>query len=540
ETDDAKKEKKEDEEDPFKSWSKVLEDTKEIDGFLPLHQKDDGTLYAEISAERLGDPFGLTMHISQGVGVFNLHDGLPLSDTRLMQFRRVDNKVHLVHRNVRFRADKGPMRTSLKENTAHSIVRAFDIVSRNDSTGHLLIEFSDFLVSDYPQIGERLKFYFAGAPATFQQGKSYVKQAMGFPKNTEIDVSLTYQGSSPPLIGGEAVPDYRSVPVGVRYSLFKLPETKMQRRLADDRVGYFTNAIKDFSRTRQASPYVRYVERWRLAPSDTAAYRRGELVKPAEPIVYYVDRTVPKRYRKYVKQGIEAWNEAYRAAGYKNAVVAKTAPDDSSWSAEDIRYSTVRWTAAHQMGYAIGPSQTDPRTGEILNADILISSSFVRGWQQTYSRLTPEASPNGEAGAHLPIQPRTPKALRKVLSPSLARRACWAERGMAQQLGLQRTLLLARGVISPGAPMPDKYLGAAIQNLVMHEVGHTLGLRHNFKASSGIPTDQLHDESYTRKHGVSLSVMDYAPVNIALNEENQGHYWNPTVGTYDEWAIKYG
>ena len=526
--------------DSFKPWDKTLKETKKIDGFLPLHRKDDGTLYAEIPKERLGRSFGLTMHISQGAGVFNLHDGLPLSDTRLMQFRRVNQKVHLVHRNVRFRADEGPMRTSLKDNTAHSTIEAFDIVSKNDSTGHLLIKFSDFLVSDYPQIGDRLKFYFGGAPAAFQRDKSYVDQAMGFPENTEIDVSLTYQGSSAPLIGGEAVPDYRAVPVGVRYSLFELPETKMQPRPADDRVGYFTNAVKDVSRDRSADPYERYVQRWRLAPSDTAAYKRGELVKPAEPIVYYVDRTVPERYREYVEQGIEAWNEAYRAAGYKNAVMAKTAPDDSTWSAEDIRHSTVRWTAAHQMGYAVGPSQTDPRTGEILNADILISSSFVSGWQQTYSQLTPESSTNGELGAHLPIQPRTPKALRKVLSPDLARRACWAERSKAQQIGLQRTMLLARGALEPGVPMPEDYLGPAIKDLVMHEVGHTLGLRHNFKASSGIPTEELHDEAYTSKHGVSLSVMDYAPVNLAPNKENQGYYWNPGVGTYDEWAIKYG
>jgi len=551
---------KADDEDPFKPWDKTLEDTKKIEGFFRLHQKtDDRTLYAEIPPERLGTTFGLTMHISQGVGVFNMHDGLPLSDTRLMRFRRVGQKIHLVHRNTRFRADKGPMRTSLKENTGHSVVHAFDIVSQNDSTKHLLVKLSDFLVSDYPQIGDRLKLYYGGAPAAFQGGTSYVKTAMGFPKNTEIDVSLAYKGTSPPLIGGEAIPDYRSVSVGVRYSLFDLPDPKMQPRPADNRVGYFVDAVKDFSRDKTTSPYVRYVHRWRLSPSDTAAYRRGELVEPAEPIVYYVSRTVPEEYRPYVKQGIEAWNEAFRQAGYKNAVVAKMAPDDSTWSAEDIRYSTVRWTAAHQMGYAIGPSQTDPRTGEILNADILLSSSFVRGWKQDYSQLTPSARLGrgqesrsssgqaketarqvGERDVPAPVRRRTPQALRKMLSPKLARRACWAERGIAQQIGVQRTLLLARGVITPGAPMPDKYLGAAIKDLVMHEVGHTLGLRHNYKASSGIPIDELHDESYTRKHGVSLSVMDYAPVNVALNEKNQGHYWNPSVGTYDEWAIKYG
>ena len=540
------------EDDPFEDWDETLEDTENIDGFLPLHQKEDRTLYAELDPDRLGETFGLVMHISQGVGVFNMHDGLPLSDTRLMQFRRVGHKVHLVHRNVRFRADRGAMRQSLEGNTGHSIVQSFDIVSQHDSTDHLLVELSDFLVSDYPQVGERLKLYFGAVAPTLQSDKSYVDQAMGFPENTEIDASLTFQASSPPLLGGEAVPDYRGIPVGVRYSFFDLPDTPMQRRPADDRVGYFVDAVKDFSKDQARDPYVRYVQRWRLAPSDTAAYRRGERVEPEEPIVFYVDRSVPERYRPYVTDGIEAWNEAFRAAGYENAVVAKTAPDDSTWSAEDIRYSTVRWTAAHQMGYAIGPSQTDPRTGEILNADILISSSFVRGWQNTYSQLTPEAGGQGPVADASPRRSdvrtedevvadlRPPEALRQMFPEHLARRVCRAERGKAHQLGLQRALLLGRGTLDPGAPMPEEYLGAAVKDLVMHEVGHTLGLRHNFKASSGIPTDRLHDESYTEEHGVSLSVMDYAPVNVALQKDEQGHYWNPNVGTYDEWAIRYG
>ena len=541
-TDTTKKasaEKEKEEDDPFKPWEKTLKDAEKIEGFIPLHQKEDRTLYAELSPDMLGQNFGLVMHISKGVGVFNLHDGLPLSSTRMMRFRKVGHKVHLVHRNPRFRADAGGMRTSMKDNVGHSVVQSFDIVSRNDSTKHLLIKLSDFLVSDYANIGESVKPYFGGKPVMFQGDKSYVDVVRGFEQNVEIDAMLNYQGSDYPLFGGDAIPDYRSIPVGVRYSLFKLPEDPMQARFADDRVGYFTDAIKDFSKDKQADPYIRYVNRWRLAPSDTAAYKRGELVEPKEPIVYYVDHSVPDEYRPYVKNGIEAWNEAFEAAGYKNAVVAKDAPDDSSWSAEDIRYSTVRWTAAHQMGYAIGPSQTDPRTGEILNADILLSSSFVRGWQQSYEGLTPETESASNRMMQPPLQ-RTARALRTMFPDKLARRACWAERGKAQQLGLQRTMLLARGVLDPGAPMPTEYLGGAIKDLVMHEVGHTLGLRHNFKASSGIPTEELHDESYTRKHGVSLSVMDYAPVNVALEKDDQGHYWNPNVGTYDEWAIKYG
>lgn len=526
------------EDDPFKPWEKTLEDAEKIDGFIPLHQKEDRTVYAELSPEQLSQNFGLVLHISNGVGVFNLHDGLRLTDTRMMQFQKVGHKVHLVHRNRRFRADEGGMRRSMEENVGHSVVQSFDIVSQNDSTDALLIELSDFLVSDYANIGESLKTYFNQKPTPFKSDRSYVDEVKGFEENVEIDAMLNYEGSDPPLIGGEAIPDHRSVSVGVRYSFFALPDDPMQARMADDRVGYFVDAVKDFSKDQQDDPYLRYVNRWRLAPSDTAAYKQGELVEPVDPIVYYVDHSVPEEYRPYVKEGIEAWNDAFEAAGYKNAVVAKDAPDDSSWSAEDIRYSTVQWTAAHQMGYAIGPSQTDPRTGEMLNADILISSEFVQGWNQTYENLMPETKTEG-AGLQPPLQ-RTPKALKQMFSSEQARYACFAERGKAQQIGLQHAMLLARGNVAAGAPLPEDYLGAAVKDLVMHEVGHTLGLRHNFKASSGISTDQLHDKSYTSEHGVSLSVMDYAPVNVALDEGEQGHYWNPNVGTYDEWAIKYG
>ena len=528
------------EDDPFKPWEKTLADTDTIDGYISLYQKEDRTLYAELPPERLGQNFGLVLHVSKGVGAYNLHDGLKLTDTRLMRFRRVGHKVHLVHRNTRFRADKGGLRRSLRDNQAHSVVHTFDIVSRNDSTDALLIKLSDFLVSDYVELGEKIKTHFGGTSLSFQDGKSYVDTVRAFEKNVEIDARLDYAGSDLSGKGKAAIPDDRSIPVGVRYSFFALPDDPMQARRADDRVGYFTEAIKDFSRDRQADPYLRYVRRWRLTPSDTAAYQEGERGPPEEPIVFYVDPTVPDEYRPYVKEGIEAWNEAFRAAGYKNAIAAKDAPADSAWSAEDIRYSTVQWTASHQMGYAIGPSQADPRTGEILNADILISSEFVRSWAEDYGNLTPGASAQGPDAQGATSMRSTVRSLRRMLPDRLARHACGAERGMAQQLGLQRAAMLARGQLSPGAPMPEKYLGQSIKNLVMHEIGHTLGLRHNFKASSGVPNARLHDEAFTETYGVSLSVMDYTPVNVALDADEQGDYWNPTVGAYDEWAIKYG
>ena len=516
------------EDDPFKKWDEVLKSTVAIPGFLTMHKKRDNTLYLEIAPDQLDTDFGLILHFSRGSGVFNMHDGLPLSSTQLMRLSRVGDQIHLVHRNTRFTADSGsPMRVSLDGNTAHSVVAAMKIESENEDNKHLLVDMTPFLVSDYAAITRVLRAYYGSQPISLDKDRSYVGHVAGFAKNVEVDAELTYRASGFPAFGGEGVPDVRSVPVGVRYSFFALPEKPMPPRLADDRMGHFLDAVKDFSRDRQDDLFVRYVNRWRLEKADHSL----AVSDPVEPIVYYIDRSVPLEYRQYVKEGIEGWNKAFEAAGISNAIVAREAPDDSTWSAEDIRYSTVRWTAAHRMGYAIGPSQTDPRTGEILNADILISSTFVQGWLYEYQEI---AGPD-----ELRKRFEDMNRLHAELPPHIAQRVCTAAYGKRQQLGLQHAFLTAVGEVDPGEGLPEEYLGDAIRDLIMHEVGHTLGLRHNFKASSGIPTAKLNDTTFTRSNGLTLSVMDYGAVNISPDRAKQGFYWNKEVGKYDQWVIQY-
>ncbi len=517
---------------PFKPYDEVLKDTKAIDGFLKFHLKRDNTLFLELRPEQLNVDFGLMMHYSRGLGDFNVHDGLPaIGNTRLMRLQRVGDQILLIHRNERFRADAGsPMAASLEDNVGHSVVAAFEIKSEHEESKNLVVDVTDFFVSDYADDARFLRFYYGNKPVSFDKKLSYVDKVSGFPKNVEIDALLTFKAGDFPQFGGEAVSDYRSIPVGMRFSLFALPDDPMQPRYADDRVGHFLTAVKDFSRDQKESSYVRFIERWRLEKQDPNA----DLSEPVQPIVFYIDRSVPLEYRKYVKEGIEGWNRAYEAAGFKNAIVAKQAPtpeEDPAWSAEDIRYSTIRWTAAHSMGYAIGPSQTDPRTGELLNADVLISSTFVRSWLFDWQEI---AGPEGLIERYMEGQ-----RLRQHLSPELAARFCMAEIGKAHQLGVGYAMLLGLGVLPAGSPMPEEYLGDAIRDLIFHEVGHTLGLRHNFKGSSGIPHDKLHDKSFTGTHGVTLSVMDYGPVNVAVDPKRQGDYWNKRIGTYDVWAIKY-
>lgn len=521
-------EKKDEKKDPFKPWDEILKDTRAIDGVIKTHLKRDQTLYFELAPDQLGKDFGMFLHFSRGLGDFFAYDGLSLSNTRLIRFERIGDQIYLIHRNPNFIADEGsPMKTSLDDNVGHSILEVAKIESQNKESNNVLIDVTGFFVSDYVDLSETFKFFYGNKPVSFDKKSSYVERVQGFPKNLEVDAALTYKAGSAPTISPDAVSDHRSLPVGLRYSIFALPDDPMNPRLADDRVGHFVNTKKDFSRDTEPSPYLHYVNRWRLEKKDPGA----AISEPVNPIVYYIDRSVPTEYRRWVREGIEGWNKAFEMAGFKNAVVAKEAPEnDSTWSAEDMRYSTVRWSAAHRMGFAIGPSQIDPRTGEILNADVLVSSEFVSGFLDEYARLGPDAFAE---------QFRSMNHLHEGMPEHLRGGLCMAESGASMQLGFQHLALAGLGVVEPGETLPADYVGDAIRWLILHEVGHTLGLRHNFKASSGIPYESLNDKAFTGKHGLILSVMDYPPVNITPDREQQGHYWSPVVGTYDDWAIKY-
>lgn len=514
---------------PFKPWADVTKDTKAQKGLFTVHMKRDLTMYLEVQPSQLNMDFGFISHYSKGTGVFNIHDGLALSDTRMFRFDRVGDTVYLRHMNTLFTATEDtPIRVSLDDNIGNSIVAAFKIESEHDSTKALLIDFTSFIVSDYMEVSESIKPYFAGRPVTFDKSRSYVDNVMTFPKNIEVDAMLTFKPNGSPITSSAGVSDVNSIPVGVRYSFFALPEKPMARRMSDDRVGFFSDAQRDFSKTKQVDQMVQYVNRWRLEKQDPSA----AMSDPVQPIVYYIDRTVPMELRPWVKEGIEGWQKAFEKAGFTNAIIAKEAPDDSTWSAEDIRYSTVRWSAAHQMGYAIGPSQTDPRTGEILNADVLLSSIFLAGWGNEWQELV---GPNGMMQKMQDIENQM-----SLLSPFAKDQLCMASTGKQFEMGLMQTVLLADGVMDPVGQVPAEYYGPALRDLVFHEVGHTLGLRHNFRGSGAIPYARLQDTDFTTENGLTLSVMDYAGNNITPDRSKQGDYVNMEVGSYDVWAISYG
>lgn len=515
-----------DKDKPFQDWKKVTKDAEVSKGFFTLYKKRDN-LYLELAPEQLDQPVLGIFSLARGIGSHFVLGGLPVND-RMIEFHRNGDHVLVLEKNMLFVAPKGsPYEAARDLSHGNSVLAKLKIESVNDSSKAVLIDFAPFLLSDVTDMSEGLKQAFNNKSVRFDKDRSSLTSLKAFPENVEIEALLTYSPNDRQGLDLTAVSDERYLPISIHYSFSKLPAVPMTPRLADERIGSFLTVVKDFSKDNNENFFVRYANRWRLEKKDPNA----ALSEPVKPIVYYIDRTVPTEYRPYIKKGIEAWQKAYEAAGFKNAIVAKDAPDDPDWDAEDVRYSTIRWIVSHEPAFgAIGPSRRDPRTGEILDADVLVEGSFIQNWRNAYRRF---AGPDAIGSMLMPTQGAWPSWLPQDMR-------CDAQMGMADAGGLlHASLLLADGAMPPGSPVPMEFTGAMLTWLTMHEVGHTLGLRHNFRSSTATPVDKLHDVAWTQEHGLTSSCMDYITPNIAADHSKQGEYFGTTVGDYDVWAIQY-
>ena len=505
---------------------------KAFPGFFNLYLKKDGTLYLEVTQEHFGKDFLVVVQMARGIGESFLLTGYPL-DSDLLQFRFRNDKIELLTRNPYFRAAPGtPLEKMVQLGFRDSVRRSFSIVARDDAAGRYLIDATGLFISDWPNLADYL-------PAIFKTGfrldptRSTISSVKGFPRNVEIEADLMFAALAPltnvPARIFAVLPDEKTLPIALHYSVLALPEEPMKPRLADDRVGYFVTTYKDYERQTEPTNSVRIINRWRLEKRDPYA----PLSEPIKPIIFYLENTIPKEFRPYIKEGVEAWNKAFEAAGFKNAIIALDQPNDPTFDPADARYSTIRWMPSVSSVFAIGPSDVDPRSGEILNADILITADWVRSLTNEYLRMvdSPTAFLEHEEQA---------RELARLLNPNDVGKLCAYEAGLAPHMALLHMTLAADGLAASGGQMPLEYIGAALRELTMHEVGHALGLRHNFKASFAVPFEKLHDPSFTQKYGITASVMDYNPPNIASDRDRQGEYYSSTVGPYDIWAIQWG
>ncbi|MBS0207677.1 MAG: zinc-dependent metalloprotease [Planctomycetes bacterium] len=509
--------------------AEVLKDFKAIDGLVKLYQKET-KLYAELATSQLNKDFIVLTSIARGIGEAPLLGGMTwgFGDDWLWQFRKVDDNIQVVRRNVRFRAAKGtPEEKAVSLAYTDSVLFSQPIMTVGPNGG-VVIDLTSIFMSDLPQFGMIMPGF------AFSSPKSTWASVLGMKDNVELEVAATYASS-----GGrefDTVADSRGVSINVHYSISLLPETGYQPRHADDRVGYFLTAIKDYSLKNDQDRFVRLINRWDLQKADTTA----ELSPPKKPIVFWLEKTVPYQYRAAIREGIMEWNKAFERAGFSNAIEVRQQPDNADWHPEDINYNTFRWITA-SAGFAMGPSRVNPLTGQILDADIIFDADFVQHWKREYETFTP-ASIAALTGGPLDIASYE-EQLRNV--PPGQRHGflcqCHLHNGMSSQLALGASSIVARlGVGASAAKETEKLIAQGLKEVTMHEVGHTLGLRHNFKASTLYSLKDMNDKSKTQATGIVASVMDYSPANLVPKEMTQGDYYSTTVGPYDMWAIEYG
>ncbi|MEX2121129.1 MAG: zinc-dependent metalloprotease [Pirellulales bacterium] len=509
--------------------TEVLKDFEAITGLIKLHRKEN-KVYAELTGGNLNKDYIVLISIARGIGQGSVLAGMSwgFGDDWLWQFRKIDDNIQIVRRNVRFRAAAGsPEERAVKLAYTDSVLYSLPVVTMT-SSGGMIVDLTQVFMSDLPQISQMLPgFSFAGNKSTWAAVK-------GFPENIELEVAATYASGG--ALELDTVPDSRGATINVHYSISALPQTGYQPRLADNRVGYFLTVAKDFSKKSHEDRFVRYINRWQLEKDDASA----AVSTPKKPITFYIEKTVPFKYRKAISDGILEWNKAFEKAGFYNAVQAIQQQESDGWDPEDIRYNTFRWITAG-AGFAMGPSRVNPLTGQILDADIIFDADFVQFWKQEYETFTP-ASIAALTGGPLDLKSYE-EELEKVpahLRHSMLCR-CELHQGMARELALGSTALLVRGA-DPAQSLveQEKMIMQALKEVVMHEVGHTLGLRHNFKSSTMLSMADLNDPEKTKDTGLTGSVMDYSPTNIVPKDMKQGDYYSTTIGPYDIWAIEYG
>ena len=472
----------------IKKYSDVItEDAITDDGLFKVHQMEQDYFY-EIPFDLLEKDMLWVSRIAQipdnlGGGYVNAGSK---TNEQVVHWQRYQNKILLRVKSYTNIADSTKaISNSVKVNNFEPILFAFDIKAFNADSTAAVIQVDKLFTTDVAAISglsSRLRQRYK--VKKLDQSRSFINSIKSFPENIEVKQDFTYDASEPPSFS-----DTGSISLQMNQSMILLPEEPMTPRLNDPRVGFFTVSQIDYGSPKLKADQKRYIRRWRLEPKDPEAYARGELVEPVKPIVYYLDPGTPENLQKYIKQGIEDWQKPFETAGFKNAIIAKDAPtpeEDPEFSPEDIRYSVVRYVASTTRN-AVGPSVSDPRSGEIIESDIIWYHNHLRSYRNRYLLETGAANPSA------------------------------------------RTL-----------DTPDEEIGEMMRMVIAHEVGHALGFPHNMAASYAYPVDSLRSGSFTQKNGIAASIMDYARYNYVAQPGDENIRFIRQMGPYDHYAVNWG
>lgn len=535
--------------EPAENAETLLQDSEKLEGLFTLYRKEEtGKIYLELQPEQLNKNYLATITLESGIGESGLYSGLDLQYF-LFYFRRVNNTLQFSVRNVNFRTNPGdPQARSVNRSFSDSVLYSLEIKSTDPERKTILVDLGDLLLKDVPDLSSMLKWTL-GAPYQIDASKSYFGNAKVFPQNVEIESVYGFTAPDGEAAWVAALPDSRAFSLKVHYSLSELPQNNgYVPRLADERVGYFTTDYQNFSNTSGKDPMVRYINRWHLEKQDPNAL----LSPPKKPIVFWIENTVPEEYRDAIREGILMWNKAFEKAGFLNAIEVRQMPDNADWDPADVRYNTIRWLTSIDGGFALGPSRVNPLTGEILDADIIIDANLVSSAKQDYrSLIQVKQSGTGSFVSNLMNNGSLCAGDRSSRAPSQSRAkqllASLADEGdlcfsmeIAHQASVGSVALSLLANAMPSGEEMREYTRQFVSYLSAHEVGHTLGLRHNFRGSTLLKPEELNNTEITRTRGLVSSVMDYVPVNLAPPGGKQGDYFAQIVGPYDNWAIAYG